>query len=131
MTQYTMNIGGEERPLKFGVQQSINYSQLRNQSVSKQYDDLLNIGTDDGSIVRDLIWSALKDGARKEKLEFDYEPEDIADWMDELTADEVTKFVEALTESLKTSVELKSAKKKQTEEIVTSTQTTSTQKGQK
>jgi len=35
----------------------------------------------DFNVQRALYWSALKDGARMEKQEFDYSPEEVGDWI--------------------------------------------------
>jgi hypothetical protein len=85
-------IGGKTRPLKFGTNQTILFCQLRGCTMQdytelfkqkKSKSSQLDAYDLDGSEIRDLIWSALKDGARYQREEFDFTPEDVADWMDE------------------------------------------------
>jgi hypothetical protein len=96
----TINLGGKIRPIKFGANQTILFCQLRKCNL-KDYTELfkkekLDAYDLDGSESRDLIWSALKDGARYQKEEFDFLPEDIGDWLDDSNDGEVKKMFEDL-----------------------------------
>ena len=89
-----MNIGKENRPVKFGINQSIIFCKLRGITISKMSDVIDNIVKNevDGSEVRDFLYSALKDGARKEKQTFDFTPEDVGDWMEDVDLEELESF---------------------------------------
>ena len=106
-----MNIGGKNRPIKVGVNQSILYCRLRDVPINQIDEDIKKIanGTSNGSEIRDLIWAALKDGARKAKQEFEYTPEDVGDWMEDVTKDDIAGF---MSELVGTAPKKKSAKKK-------------------
>lgn len=83
-----MKIGGEDRPVKFGLNQSFEYCEIRNISITEMNTDISNISNGNGSQIRDLIWSALKDGARYEKVDFNFTNFDVGDWL-ESTEDNV------------------------------------------
>jgi hypothetical protein len=59
--------------------------------------DLSNIENNDGSIIRDLLWSALKDGARREKIDFPYDKYDVGDMMEDKKV--IDAFVKVMSES--------------------------------
>jgi len=86
--QINMKIGGEDRPVKFGLNQSFEYCEIRNISITEMNTDISNISNGNGSQIRDLIWSALKDGARYEKVDFNFTNFDVGDWL-ESTEDNV------------------------------------------
>ncbi len=94
-----MNIGGEERPLKFGFNQSIFYCEQRGITITQMNVDLTKISTDMG-VFRDTIWSALKEGARQDGKEFDHTVYDVGDWLQEIEAKEVTGAINELTGSM-------------------------------
>lgn len=107
-----MIIGGEDRPLKFGVNQSILYCELRNVPINQMDKDIQNfaVGNTSGAEIRDMLWSALKDGARKAGNAFDFTPEDVGDWMEEVNEE---NFKEFFTEMRNSSPKgTKSSKKK-------------------
>jgi hypothetical protein len=93
-----IKIGGKEFPLSFGINQSILYCNLRNISITEMEGELANIETSDGSSIRDLLWSALKDGARREGIEFEYTNYDVGDMMEEPSV--IASFMESLNESI-------------------------------
>lgn len=97
-----MKIGGIDRPIKFGVNQTDLFCELRNISLKQYYELLSNFETGDYKFgeIRDLVWSALKDGARQAKTEFDLEPMDIGDLMDENPAEIISETMVALVGSL-------------------------------
>ena len=94
----TINIGGEDRPIKFGINQSILYCELRDISITEMSKDMEKFINGSGAELRDFMWSALKDGARKEKIDFDYTPEDIGDWMEDMSEEEMEKFFAGMIE---------------------------------
>ncbi len=87
-------IGGKMRPMKFGVNQSVLLANLREISITKMEELLSSLADDDGSLIRDLIWSALKDGARMSGTEFKYTNYDIGDWLDDIDADLIISVLE-------------------------------------
>ena len=97
-----INIGGEERPLKFGLQQSISYCEMRNVSINEMQDELGKLvdGKGTGAEIRDLLYSALKDGARVDKKPFDFTPEDVADWIEEINPEELKKAFSVMGSSM-------------------------------
>lgn len=96
----TVRIGGKLRPVKFGTNQTIVFCQLRGITL-KDYaetfkQERLDNYSVDGSESRDLIWSALKDGARYKNQDFEYKPEDIGDWLDNVDESELKKMFSAI-----------------------------------
>ncbi len=95
-----MKIGGEERLIKIGLNQSILYCELRNISITEMNADLAKLSKGTGAELRDLIWSALKDGARVSGTEFKYTEYDVGDWIEELDPSELGEFMKALINSM-------------------------------
>lgn len=98
-----VDIGGKKRPVKFGVNQTAIFCKLRGISAGEYFSFLKDkfVGAKgDGSELRDLLWSALKDGARFKGLEFEVEPEQIGDWMDGKTQADFKGMFEAFYDSL-------------------------------
>lgn len=93
-------IGGKKRPVKFGMNQTIIFNQHRGITL-KDYAELftadklksMNI---DGSEMRDLLWSALADGARYKNQKFDATPETVGDWIDEASEGVVREAFSAM-----------------------------------
>ena len=97
-----MFIAGKERPLKFGINQTDLYCTLRGISVTQMNEEFQRFadGNYTGGEIRDLIWSALKDGARKEGIEFDLTNFDIGDAMEDLKEGELDKALAAMAEGM-------------------------------
>lgn len=81
-----ITVAGDVLPVKFGTNQTAIFCELHNCNLKAYYDIFsgenftkLELG---GKQVRDLIYSALKDGARVDKKPFDLTPEDVGDIMD-------------------------------------------------
>lgn len=93
-----LNIGNKERPIKLGLNQSILYCELRGVTITEMNEDFQKIasGTGTGAEVRDLVYSALKDGCRAAKIESDFDNMDVGDWLEVLDAKELTKFFESM-----------------------------------
>ena len=97
-----MIIGGKERPIKIGLNQSIIYCELRGISITKMNDDFVKLanGSGTGAEVRDLIWSALKDGARKAKEPFEVDNFEVGDWLEEMEPEQMATFMNDLASSM-------------------------------
>lgn len=102
-----MNIGGKDRPVKFGLNQTIEYCKLRGISITQMNDDSLRMqsGSGDGSEIRDLIWSALKDGARFGKVDFEATAYDVGDWLEDLKDGAMEQFMKDFAESMSPIIE--------------------------
>ena len=76
-----INIGGKSRPVRFGWNATADFSDAAGLSLAD-----LNELSDKTLSIRKLtimVWAGLKDGARKEKQDFEASVEDIGDWIDE------------------------------------------------
>lgn len=97
-----MKIGGKEHKLKFGLNQSILYCELRKISVNQMNEEFASFadGTYNGSEIRDLLWSALKDGARVAKKPFNKTNYDIGDLMENMSEAEMSSFLLEMADSM-------------------------------
>ena len=93
------SIGGKEMPMKWGLNQSMFYCELRGVSIDVMNEQLKTISSD-MSVLRDVLWSAFKDGARIAKQEFELTNYDIADLMEVMTEDEMNALVDKMVETL-------------------------------
>jgi hypothetical protein len=111
-----MEIGGKERPLKFGINQTDLFCELRGIDLQQYYS--LLAGFESGNytfgVIRDLIWSALKDGARQTGEPLEADQFTVGDWMDEDPARYISEALTHLVESMPKASENGSAKKKKT-----------------
>ncbi len=109
-----MKIGGKDRPIRFGINQSIIFCRLRGITINQMDADIKKIIKNevDGSEIRDLLFSALKDGARKEKQQFDFEPENVGDWMEEIETKDLEQFFVGLVDGMPKSKRKQPSKKK-------------------
>jgi hypothetical protein len=100
----TITLGGKTRPVKFGTNQGILFCQLR-RCTTKEYIELFSLKSKNLEIsiseIRDLLWSALKDGARYAKEEFNVTPEDVADWIDEANLEEIYPQLKQSTQKIR------------------------------
>jgi hypothetical protein len=100
-------LGGEPRPVKFGFNALIEFSDLTGRSI----EDLNSLNSAKFSL-KDLLilaWCALKQGARKEAKEFTATVEDVGDWLDD-TPDALVDIMQEYNKSRQ--VDPKQAKKK-------------------
>ena len=114
-----MNIGGKERPIKFGVNQTDLFCELRGIKLNEYF--MLLMELDGGEYLfkdaRDILWSALKDGARQAKIEFNEDPLTIGDWMDTDPAGIITEMKKGIVESMPKPVENGTTKKKKVTKV--------------
>jgi hypothetical protein len=92
-------INGKKFPMKWGLNQSMFYCELKGISIDKMNKEFSNLGNDI-SILRDLLWSAFKDGARVDGSDFTLTNFDIADLMEDMEGDELTVLIASMTETL-------------------------------
>ena len=79
-----MKIGNKERPIKWGINQTDLFCVKRGIGLSDYYKQFTeNAHLASFGVIRDLLWSALKDGARQADEEFPFDNLTIGDWMDE------------------------------------------------
>ena len=97
-----MVIGGKERPLKFGINQTDLFCEARGIKLKDYYTLLAKFETGDYMFgdIRDLVWSALKDGARQAGEEFEFDRMQVGDLMDDDPAKYISETLTALMESL-------------------------------
>lgn len=81
----TLDVGGKERTVKFGTNQSVIFTELRGIQLAEYMELLKNVdeGKVDLAFTRDVMYSALVDGARVTKVQVDFTKEDVGDWIDE------------------------------------------------
>jgi hypothetical protein len=75
----TINLGGVERPISFGMAAMATFSKETNISINEMFLMAQNMRLDH---ILTLAFAGLKDGARKAKQEFSFTNEDVADWFD-------------------------------------------------
>ena len=79
MTNY-LNIGGVERPVRFGFSALYQYEQRTGRNALTDFAAMQG-GQASVSLMIDLLYSGLCAGTRHEKKAVDYTPEDVADWI--------------------------------------------------
>jgi len=90
-----VNIGGEERPVKFGFAALMQFTDATGYTLA----DLDKIGDSlKLSEALELVRAGLKQGARVEGASFNATLEDVADWLDE-TPDALEEVLAIFTES--------------------------------
>jgi len=97
-----MRIGNEDRPVKFGINQTDLFCELRGIKLKDYYSLLASFETGDYMFgdIRDLVWSALKDGARQAGEPFEFDSLTVGDWMDSDPAKFIAETLEQLVGSL-------------------------------
>ena len=89
--------GGELRPLHFGFAALAEWCDLTGYGLN----DLSKLGNNMTlSSTISLIFCGLKHGARKEKKDFKFNSQDVADWIDEEGIEIITEAMEIFTESM-------------------------------
>lgn len=76
-----VTIGGISRPVRYGWSALAMFQDMTGMSLT----ELSQLDSSKMSMRHMIMFAycGLKDGARKAKQEFPYDPEDVADWMDE------------------------------------------------
>ena len=109
-----MDIGGKDRPIKFGINQTDMFCEMRGIKLKDYYALLAKFETGEYMFgdIRDLVWSALKDGARQAGEPMEEDRFTVGDWMDEDPAKYIAQTLEALVGSLPKPTANGGAKKK-------------------
>lgn len=79
-----IEIGGKVRSLKFGTNATALFCELHKIGLGG-FATLFSAENLTPAHYRDLIYCALVSGARKNKEAVDFSPEDVGDWIDDLT----------------------------------------------
>jgi len=87
-----VSIGGKPRLVKFGTNQLAIFTQMHKVDLSEADFGMHHL--------RDLIYSALVAGAKKQKQEVDFDEWEVGEWIDELPDEELQKIVDSFTNSL-------------------------------
>lgn len=97
-----ITIEGTSYPFSVGVNSTALYCEMHNIDLLGYYEHLISMLTGKGSpaVTRDIIFCCLKDGCRKEKIEFKHDNLWVGDIMDDIGAEGVAELLEAITESL-------------------------------
>ena len=108
-----MKIGNKERPIKFGINQTDLFCEHRGIGLGDYYKQFTeNAHLAGFGVIRDLLWSALKDGARQAGEEFTFDNLTIGDWMDEDPVKFMTETMAGLNEGNPKPTDNGEAKKK-------------------
>jgi len=102
MEKTTIKINNGDYRISFGVMQTIKYCKLRNITITEMNEEFAKYetGNTDGSEFVDLLWSALSDGARRDKKKFLFTNEDVGDFIDDIEPGEIEKFMATLIKTL-------------------------------
>lgn len=90
-----IELGGQDRPLKFGTNQTAKFCDMRKIDL-KEYGRLLGEGMEDMAVIRDLLYTGLWAGAKSEKTPVDFDEFTVGDWMDEDLEGIMVKLTEAM-----------------------------------
>ena len=93
--ELTLKIGGKERLLKFGTNQTAIFCDKHNLSLTG-YSDSLNTDNAKPGHLRDLIWSSLVAGAKYNKEEVDFDEYNVGDWIDDLPQNNLQKIFDTM-----------------------------------
>ena len=109
-----MDINGKDMPVKFSINQTDLFCELRDISLKEYYELFAGFGTGNYRFkdIRGLIWSALKEGARIEGVPFEYDEYQIGEFMDEDPARYIKEAMQQLIETLPKPTDNGTAKKK-------------------
>ena len=105
----TIPIGGEVRPVHYGFAALSEWCELTGHGI----DDLSNIGknlTLQAAI--QLIYCGLKHGARRKKIDFNFNPDDVADWIDDEGMDIFNDAMQIFSDSMSRITPEKKSKEK-------------------
>lgn len=94
---YTTKLGGKNRTMHFSMNFWANFTELLGislEGISGVFADGISL-----SNIRTLIYSALLANDQENGVEPDYNQFTVGAWLEDLSADELNKIIEAMTES--------------------------------
>jgi hypothetical protein len=103
MNYVELNLGGKKRGAKFGIGFLRMATEGKKMSLDELFKRLETSSLDNTFLVLDLLYYSLKYNSMRKKEEFDYEIDDISEWLDEqggLNAPVTLEFLNALRKSL-------------------------------
>jgi len=107
----TVNIGGKERSLKFGTNQTARYCEVNKCTLDEYLTDM-NFTNMRGDEIRDLIYSGLWAYDITNDAKIDYNRFSVGDWIDEADQKEINSIFQSLADSNKQLTEIKEGKSK-------------------
>jgi len=87
-----VSIGGKPRLLKFGTNQLAIFTQMHKVDLSEADFGMHHL--------RDLIYSALVAGAKKNKEAIEFDEWEVGEWIDEMEEGNLEKIIEGFTNSM-------------------------------
>jgi hypothetical protein len=88
-----VKIGGKDRVVKFGTNATALFCQIHKIGLGK-FSEMFTPENLSPGVIRDLVYCALISGARRAGEPADFSLEDVGDWIDDLTEDEVMRIFE-------------------------------------
>ena len=81
MTDY-INLGGKDRPIRFGFAGLLEYEKRTGRKALADFAELSSgIQGVSVTMIVDLLYAGLASGCRKEKVNVDFDDDDVADWI--------------------------------------------------
>lgn len=97
-----VTIDGVKYPIYMSVNATAVYCDLRGVSLADYYSDLIAMltGKSSPSVIRDIIYSCVKEGCRKEGQTLEIDNYAVGEFMDNMSAEDVKLILDAIAESL-------------------------------
>lgn len=97
-----VDIGGKQRPFKFGFNAIDIFCKEHGIGISEFGERFAKIGKGSASVgeLRDIVYAGLAGGALSSGDKIDFTTYQVGDWMDELPQGELSKMMEAITQSV-------------------------------
>ena len=104
----TIQIGGEKRPFKFGINATIMFTKRTGRSMK----DLDSLDQDDIEAIVEILHAGLCQGAQMADKDIDFDATKVGLWMDDIDSNVITKAFESMVDQTNTGK--KNVKKKTT-----------------
>lgn len=91
-----IKIGTRKVAFKFGMGAFAKFCEIQNVSLAQIGDVLDESSPYQVSALINLLYSAALYGERKQNRPTDFEPEDVADWLDDITPKDLVKILETM-----------------------------------
>jgi len=98
----TVNIGSKPRPFKFGFNAIDIFCRERKITIATFGERIAEISKGSATIgeLRDIIYAGLAGGALSSNQQIDFTAYQVGDWLDELPEGELSKIMEAISQSV-------------------------------